>query len=223
MWVSKYKFDSDGFLVKFKSRLCVRGDLQHTEEDTYAATLAARTFRALMAVSAAFDLEIRQYDAVNAFTNSELRETVHCVAPEGFQRPGHYWLLKKARYGLKASPLLWYTDFVQAVEELRLHVIPSVNCLLTHERLPLFFYVDDIVILCIKENLPALQAFEEALFQRFEMRSLGELSCFLGIRVLRDRNAHKIRLCQDSYISKIASKLTLWILQRPLYQPLTFF
>jgi hypothetical protein len=82
MWVFKYKFDSDGFLAKFKARLCVRGDLQHTEEDTYAATLSVRTFRALMAVSAAFDLEIR-------FTNSELRETVHCVAPEGFRLPGH--------------------------------------------------------------------------------------------------------------------------------------
>ena len=84
IWVFKYKFDSDGFLIKFKARLCVRGDLQHTEEDTYAATLTARTFRALMAVSAAFDLEIRQYDAVNAFINSDLRETVHCIAPKGF-------------------------------------------------------------------------------------------------------------------------------------------
>ena len=26
-WVFKYKFDTDGYLVKFKARLCVRGDL----------------------------------------------------------------------------------------------------------------------------------------------------------------------------------------------------
>lgn len=77
-WVFKYKFDTDGYLTKYKARLCVRGDLQTTDEETYAATLAARTFRALMAIAAAFDLEIRQYDAVNAFTNSELTESIYC-------------------------------------------------------------------------------------------------------------------------------------------------
>ncbi|OXV05135.1 hypothetical protein Egran_07097, partial [Elaphomyces granulatus] len=42
-WVFTYKFDTDGFLTKFKSRLCVRGDLQRLSlQDTYAATLAAK-------------------------------------------------------------------------------------------------------------------------------------------------------------------------------------
>lgn len=57
-WVFKYKFDTDGYLEKFRARLCARGDLQSTEQDTYAATLAAKTFRALMAVAAAFDLDL---------------------------------------------------------------------------------------------------------------------------------------------------------------------
>ena len=56
MWVFTYKFDEDGYLYKFKARLCVRGDLQAQYGDTYAATLAARTFRALIAISAAFSL-----------------------------------------------------------------------------------------------------------------------------------------------------------------------
>jgi hypothetical protein len=44
-WVFNYKFDTDGYLLKFKARICVRGDLQEsTFEDTRAATLAARTF-----------------------------------------------------------------------------------------------------------------------------------------------------------------------------------
>ena len=40
-WVFKYKLDSDGYLQKLKARLCVRGDLQITEEETYVATQAA--------------------------------------------------------------------------------------------------------------------------------------------------------------------------------------
>ena len=51
-----YKFDKDGYLYKYKARLVVRGDLQDDWGDTYAATLAARVFRLLMAVAAAFGL-----------------------------------------------------------------------------------------------------------------------------------------------------------------------
>ena len=43
-WIYKYKFDEQGFLIKYKAQLCARGDLQHTEQDTFAATLAARIF-----------------------------------------------------------------------------------------------------------------------------------------------------------------------------------
>jgi hypothetical protein len=46
MWVFTYKFDEDGYLLKYKARLVVRGDLQEQYGDTYAATLAARLFRA---------------------------------------------------------------------------------------------------------------------------------------------------------------------------------
>jgi hypothetical protein len=58
IWIFKYKFNTDGYLSKFKARLCVQGDLQSTEQNTYAATLVARTFQALIAILAAFDLEI---------------------------------------------------------------------------------------------------------------------------------------------------------------------
>jgi hypothetical protein len=45
MWVFTYKFDTEGYLLKYKARLVVRGDLQVlTAGDIYAATLAARVF-----------------------------------------------------------------------------------------------------------------------------------------------------------------------------------
>jgi hypothetical protein len=70
LWVFKYNSDSEGYLTKYKARICVRGDLQTTAEKTYAATLAIRGFRALIAIKAYFNLKTRQYDAVNAFTNA---------------------------------------------------------------------------------------------------------------------------------------------------------
>lgn len=53
MWIYTYKFDTDGYLLKFKARLVARGDLSTQKfEDTYAATLATRVFRALMGIVA---------------------------------------------------------------------------------------------------------------------------------------------------------------------------
>ena len=112
MWVFKYIFDQEGFLVKYKARLCARGDLQTTRQDTYAATLAARIFRALMTIVAVFDLKTRQYDAVNAFANSPIDETTYCRPPDGWQQaggsPNFSLRLLRALYGLKQSPSLWY-------------------------------------------------------------------------------------------------------------------
>ena len=106
------KFNDDGIVTKFKARICVRGDLQFwNNEDTYAATLAAKSFRLLMALTAKFDLETRQLDAVNAFTNSPLDKEIYVDWPPGYKNDsnGHQCLrLLKALYGLCRSPLLWF-------------------------------------------------------------------------------------------------------------------
>jgi len=64
-----------------------------------------------MAMAAAYDLEAYQLDAVNAFINNQLDETVHCAFPEGFDQPGSCLLLLRALYGLRQSPLLWLQEF----------------------------------------------------------------------------------------------------------------
>ena len=60
MWVFTYKFNSDGYLYKFKARLVVRDNLYvPNEKDTYVVTLVLRIFYALMAITAYFNLEIK--------------------------------------------------------------------------------------------------------------------------------------------------------------------
>ena len=122
MWVFRSKFDEDGFLLKYKTRLCARGDLQQTQQETYAVTLAARIFRALMGIVAAYNLETRQYDAVNAFANSPIDETVYCKPPKGWPRdPQIILLLLRALYGLKQSPALWYKQLHHRLVEEVIH------------------------------------------------------------------------------------------------------
>jgi hypothetical protein len=78
MLIFKYKFDEDDYLIKYKARLVIRDNMQQINQNTYAATLIARIFRVLMILIAAFDLETRQYDAVNAFANSSINELIYC-------------------------------------------------------------------------------------------------------------------------------------------------
>jgi Reverse transcriptase (RNA-dependent DNA polymerase) len=100
--------NTEEILAKYKARIMVRGDLQHSGlHDTYATTLALRTFRALMAIIAAFNLDAEQWDAVNAFINSYLDETVYVEYLEGFGKEGKVLLLLRALYGLRRSPRLW--------------------------------------------------------------------------------------------------------------------
>ncbi|KJZ69618.1 hypothetical protein HIM_10981 [Hirsutella minnesotensis 3608] len=209
-WVFKYKFDKHGFLTKFKARLCVRGDLQQLgDKDTYAATLAGRSFRILMAITAKFDLETRQLDAVNAFTNSFLDEDVFVMFPDGYHRQG--WTLKliRALYGLRRSPLLWQKDLTAALQDLGLTQCPDDPCIFQNPWMTVFFFVDDIVLLYRKGDLAAADQFIQALKARYDMTDQGELQWFLGIRVIRDREARKLWLCQDSYIEKVVQKYDL--------------
>src|SRR5947207_4145040 len=163
-----------------------------------------------MAMTAAYDLEAFQLDAVNAFTNSELDETVYCAFPDGFQQDRKCLRLLRALYGLRRSPLLWLREFSTTLHDLGLNEISGQPCLFTtDDGIIVFFYVDDIVLLCRPEDLSKLDKLRTALKQRYEMRDLNELSWFLGIRILRDRPHRKLWLCQDAYIKKIANTFHL--------------
>lgn len=205
-WVFTYKLDSDGFLLKHKARICVRGDLQQmTNEDTYAATLAYKTFRTLMALTATFGYETKQLDAVNAFLNADLDELVYCYYPPGFTKTRMCLRLKKALYGLRKSPRLWLNLLGSTLSRLGLHPVPGQPCIYTtYDGIIFFFYVDDIGVIYLATKQAETVRIISELMKQFEFRELGEINWFLGIRIIRDRNQHMIWLCQDAYIERIA-------------------
>lgn len=209
-WVFTYKFNSNGFLQKLKARICVRGDLQAiNSEDKRAATLAARTARSIFALVAAFDLGTMQFDAVNAFLNSELDETVYTRLPEGFEDGQSVWRLRKALYGLRKSPRLWQQEASRVLHKLGLTMVPEDPCLFVRGGIIIFFYVDDIIIVYHRSKHQEAIQLRHQLERHWELRDMGEASWFLGIRILRDQQRHKLWLCQDSYISAMAARYHL--------------
>jgi hypothetical protein len=148
IWVFKYKFDIDDYLKKFKARLCVKNNLRSIDQNTYVATFTAKTFRALMIISTAFDLKIWQYDAVNAFINSEIDEELYSESSNEFSRFDYCWKLNKALYELKQASILWYRNLITTLKNLKLQSISKMNYLFVNDKLIFFFYVDDIMTIC---------------------------------------------------------------------------
>lgn len=118
-WVFTYKFDSNGFLIKFKARLYACGNSPRANgSDARATTLATRIFRFLAALIAHFDLETVQLDFVNAYLNSELDEKVYAQLPQGFKELGWALELLRALYCLRRSGLLWQRKLRSTLEKL---------------------------------------------------------------------------------------------------------
>ncbi len=209
IWVFKYKFDINDYLKKFKTSLCVKNDLQSIDQNTYAITLIVKTFRALMIISIAFNLKIWQYDTINAFINNEIDEELYNECSNEFFRLDYCWKLNRTLYELKQVSILWYRNLITTLKDLKLQSISKINCLLINDWLIFFFYVNDIVIICMKENANRMRFFEKSLMKRFEMRILKKLKWFLEIRIIRNRINRKIWLCQNLYISKMMTKFHL--------------
>lgn len=54
------------------------------------------------------------------------------------------------------------------------------------------------------------------------MRYLGEVEWFLEVRIVRNRDTHRLWLCQDSYINKLASKFNISIKKKFPGAPLPY-
>jgi hypothetical protein len=128
IWAFKYKFDANKYVKKFKTWLCFKNDLQMTHQNTYMTALAARTFRVLMIIFAAFDLDVWQYNAVNAFINNFIDEKTFNECFEDFTVFDHFWKLQKALYNLRQVSILWYENFTNDLKNLELILVLEVNC-----------------------------------------------------------------------------------------------
>ena len=222
-WVFTYKFDDAVYIVRYKARICVRGDLQHhMTDEIYAATGACRSFRILMALVSAFGLLCHQIDFNIPFTNADMDDEVYTTCPPGFGAPGKCWKLLKALYGLRKSPKLWFDELVSFLNGLEFHHCPDEPCILINKDtgLILFLYVDDLLVIARQDCIRHIEQFKTTLNSKYGIKDLGEAKSFLNIRILRDLKAKKLWICQDGYIDKLCSKFGIDESSRSVSTPL---
>ena len=132
------KVDGNGNFVKFKTRLVVRGDKQYLEDwvETNAPVVSTATLFASLCIAVKEDLQVDIIDVMSAFLHaempkenpvyvwlgSEIADLLVQIQPHLEQyrndKGGMVCMLRKALYGLKEAPFLWYKEISSILEEL---------------------------------------------------------------------------------------------------------
>jgi hypothetical protein len=110
-WALRKKRHPDGSLIKYKARLCLRGDQMREgltgdasadEQDGYSPVVDWATIRMMLTVSVKYGLHATQVDFNNAFVQAPLKEPMFMSLPPGFdQQAGQCLRLTKSLYGHK--------------------------------------------------------------------------------------------------------------------------
>ncbi len=215
-WVFKVKRDGQGRVERFKARVVAKGFKQQEGidyDEVFAPVSKYTTFRTLMAIAAAYDLEIQQLDIKTAFLQGELAERIYIQQPEGFQEgsTGTCCLLNKAIYGLKQAPRVWHNRLHEELGLIGFKVSEADPGMYVYDDKSgptyLLVYVDDILL--VSSSMAMINSIRDRLLSTFDARDLGTAVTYLGINILRDRGSRSITLIQQRMTADIISKFGL--------------
>ena len=211
-WVFNKKAGADGSVQRYKARLVAQGYSQTFGTDydeTFCPVVRQESLRCLIALSVQNGLKLHQVDVATAFLNGTLEEEVYMRQPEGFEVNGKEHLvckLKKSIYGLKQSPRCWNTALDTELKKMGFAQSPNDPCIyyknMEGEMLFLRVYVDDIIIAGKRET--NLNEIKRALSGKFEIKDVGELSYFLGVKVEQRKNS--VWIGQPAYMQNLLER-----------------
>ncbi|CAI7835827.1 unnamed protein product [Closterium sp. NIES-54] len=182
-WVLTTKYRIDDTVEREKARLVVKGFTQVCGADydeTYSPVSSYVTLRIFLSIVAILDLNLMQLDMKNTFLQSKLDRVLCMYQPDFFDDgTGRVCMLLKSLYGMKQSPLLCDN---------------GVNCWVT-------VYVDDL--LAASSSPAMLKDLKELLEAAFKLREISPVVKYLGLEIVRDRQARKLWHHQQGYADKL--------------------
>nr|GEY12719.1 hypothetical protein [Tanacetum cinerariifolium] len=114
-WIEAMQEELNEFeCLKKKAWLVARGYCQEEGIDfkeSFTSVARLEAIRIFLAYATYMNMVVYQMDVKTVFLNSNLREEVYVSQPDGFvdlDNPNHVYKLKKALYGMKQAPRVWY-------------------------------------------------------------------------------------------------------------------
>ena len=212
-WCYDVKRDADNNIVVYKARLVAHGFKQQAGVDyteTFSAVAQLKSFRLTVALSQLLGLRMTQIDISSAFLHGDLEEEIYMEYPPGYPgADGTCLKLLKGLYGLRQAGRIWNQKFIGTLKDMGFEPLVSDSQVLKLRRGKSFFviglHVDDATFATNDEGLrrEVLKKLEE----KFLVKDLGELSYYLGIKVVKGQDT--MQLLQDAYLQKVLERFNL--------------
>ena len=167
----------------------------------------------LIVVSTARKWQFFQMDVKNSFLNGELSKEVYMKLPPGYSHPPGFphrvCRLRRALYDLKQAPRAWFAKFSSTISQHGFSGSSFDTALFlrwsSHGITILFLYVDDMII--TGDDMQGIQDLKHFFGLQFEMKDLGPLNYFLGLKV--SSSADGYYLTQVKYTSNLISQASI--------------
>lgn len=216
-FVFKVKYNPDGSVDKYKSRLVLRGDKQVAGRDydpnkVFAPVANQTLARTMLSIAANLDLEVDMVDVRQAYLYADLEEKHLVVQPakgvtETLGLPSDSWFrVRKSNYGLVQSGGNWFREFVRWAKQKGFTRASEDDCLFSRERtidgkteiVLILQYVDDLLL--FSSDRTELDTFKAELEAKYAIDDKGPASYYLGVEIERDRKEKTIAIHQGKYI-----------------------
>ena len=119
--------------------------------------------------------------------------------------------LKKSIYGLKQSPQCWNIATDDHLKKMKFVQTEGDPCLYVSrdqgETVVIAVYVDDILIAAKTDK--RIAEVKVAIANRFEVKDMGELHYFLGVKIVQDLKAGTILLGQPAYSENMLQQFNM--------------
>ncbi|GJX53201.1 retrovirus-related pol polyprotein from transposon TNT 1-94 [Tanacetum coccineum] len=189
-WIYKVKLDELGVILKNNARLVARGYRQEEGidfEESFAPVARLDAIQIFL-YAAHMNMIVYQMNVKMTFLNGILREEVYVSQPDRFvdkENLNHVYKLKKALYGFKKAPRMWYNLFLKFLlsQEFSKGIVDPTLFIRRQgtDILLVQIYVDDIIFASTTPEL--CDQFSKIMCLKFKMLMMGKISFFLALQI----------------------------------------